>query len=65
MKPLEKYFSIINGWIKANPDVLALWKTNSLTEPIINQLVAREQGRYWQRRKIERIECELLKRISI
>jgi len=58
----KKYFSIINGWIKANPDVLALWKTDSLTEPIINQLVARADGRYWQRRKIERIEYELLKK---
>lgn len=58
----RKYFNIIDGWIRAKPHVVALWRSNLLTQPMINQLVARADGRYWQRRKMEYVEIFRLKK---
>ncbi len=58
----KKCFNIADGWIKANPNVVALWRSGSLTPLMINQLVARADGRYWQRRRLEHVEILLLKK---
>ena len=58
----KKYFTRSNGWIKTNSEVLEKWRANSLTAPMINQLIARADGRYWQRRKMEKMELLRLKK---
>lgn len=58
----KKYFQEIDGWMKVNSDVLELWRSNSLTATIINQLIAHCDGRYWHRRKLEKMEILLLKK---
>lgn len=58
----KKYFQEIDGWVKVNSDVLELWRSNSLSVTIINQLIARCDGRYWHRRKLEKMEILLLKK---
>ncbi len=57
----KKCFNITDGWIRANPDTLELWRSNLLTPSMISQLVARADGRYWQRRRLEKVELLHLK----
>lgn len=58
----KKHFQEIEGWTKVNADALEMWGSNSLTATIINQLIAHCDGRYWHRRKLEKIEIMLLKK---
>jgi dTDP-4-amino-4,6-dideoxygalactose transaminase len=58
----KKYFQEIDGWMKVNSGVLELWGSNSLTATIINQLIAHCDGRYWHRRRLEKMEILLLKK---
>jgi dTDP-4-amino-4,6-dideoxygalactose transaminase len=58
----KKYFQEIDGWVKVDSGVFELWRSNSLNETIINQLIAHCDGRYWHRRKLEKIEILLLKK---
>lgn len=56
----KKYFREVDGWMEVNSDVSELWHSNSLTPTIINQLIAHPDGRYWHRRKLEKMEILLL-----
>lgn len=58
----KKYFREVDGWMEVNSDVLEMWRSNSLTPTIINQLIAHPDGRYWHRRKLEKMEILLLKK---
>lgn len=58
----KKYFQEIDGWMKVNSDVFELWRSNSLTGTIVDQLMAHCDGRYWLRRKLEKMEILLLKK---
>jgi dTDP-4-amino-4,6-dideoxygalactose transaminase len=58
----KKCFNITDGWIKATPYTLELWRSNSLTPSMISQLIARADGRYWQRRRLEKVEILHLKK---
>jgi dTDP-4-amino-4,6-dideoxygalactose transaminase len=56
----KKHFQNTNGWVKANPCVLKLWRSNALTTNITNQLMAYGET-YSHRRKLEKMEILHLK----
>lgn len=57
----KKHFQNVNGWVRANPHVLELWRSNALTTTITNQLMT-YGGAYYHRRKLEKAEILFLKR---
>lgn len=56
----EKHFQETNGWVKANPNVLESWRSNTLTTEMIDQLMT-YAGRYWHQRNLEKTEISALK----
>jgi len=51
----RKAFHTINGWVNPKPYVVNLWLSNALKNKAINQLLT-YNGKYWQRRKLEKLE---------
>jgi hypothetical protein len=51
----KKYFQIVDGWVKGDPYLYELQRSKSLTNEIVNQLMA-YSGKHDARRRMEKLE---------
>ena len=55
-KYAKKYFQITDKWVKGSPELSELRRSGKLTNSIITQLWGSYNGRYYYRRRLERLE---------
>lgn len=51
----KKHYQNVNGWVKGNPHVHKLWRSNALPNRVVNQLMA-TYHQSWHRRRLEQLE---------